>query len=238
MPKTVTKEETRTCPECGGKFTASTKRYDKRDDIKPWGQQYCRRSCWKRANSEDTRSIWAKTCRWCGEDFKVTRSSLKQGDDIKNARNQHCSLACSQLARFKMDSDPRLLSDEEAAYLAGIMDGEGTIIPVKDKDGEGNRSLWRAIISNTDREMLGWCRERTGGMGSISERKRQKEEHTLCYGWQMYSAEALILLRQIRPYMKIKAEEADRAIADLSSYLKPAHFWRDEIRELFAEATR
>ena len=97
------------------------------------------------------------------------------------------------------------LKCSEAAYLAGIIDGEGWITI--------ERGLYYMIgVGNTSLELLEWI-QNVVGAGTIRKNKiygNQKQ------AWTYKLSGALPvhdLLKQIRKYMIIKQEKADNAIS-------------------------
>ena len=108
------------------------------------------------------------------------------------------------------------LSTTDAAYLAGLVDGEGTITLSASKDRTRKPSL---SIANTDRGLLEWTREVTGS-GFISTKRSKKEPHHLdAHIWASYSDQALNIVEQILPYLK-EAKKLARAKFLLDNYKK------------------
>jgi hypothetical protein len=73
------------------------------------------------------------------------------------------------------------LSDTEAAYAAGILDGEGSIYFSRNR-----ASRWPSPIvsvASTDRELLEWLRARLGG--SIVQKRTYQPQHALSYDWKL-----------------------------------------------------
>lgn len=67
----------------------------------------------------------------------------------------------------------KTLNVEEAAYLAGIVDGEGTITLASKNKGQNRRLA--ITVSNTDRELLEWILK-VVGVGIITTKRLYKEK--------------------------------------------------------------
>ena len=110
----------------------------------------------------------------------------------------------------------------QLAYLAGIIDGEGTI-SICDKRVQARKSkgirkmvirIYRARINfsthvtvcNTDPRIMDWLIENFGG--SISVSKRQKENWKIKLTWVMPTKLISTLLEAILPFLILKAEQA------------------------------
>jgi len=92
------------------------------------------------------------------------------------------------------------LSDTEAAYAAGILDGEGSIC-----FSRNHTSRWPSPIvsvASTDREVLEWLHSHAGG--SISQKRTYQPQHTPSYDWKLTDRRALGFLKIVRPFLVIK----------------------------------
>ena len=106
------------------------------------------------------------------------------------------------------------LSDTEAAYAAGILDGEGSIQFVRN-----HRSRWPSpsvSIASADRELLDWIRSRVGG--TIIQKKTYRPQHSPAYEWRLTDRRALQFLGIVRPYLVIQRKIV-RCDLLLSEYL-------------------
>ena len=95
----------------------------------------------------------------------------------------------------------------ELAYIAGFIDGEGTISVFFHK----KKKLWRPIfeICNTDLTTLEWIRD-TLGCGSIySCKKEHKENWKKRYTLQFFKADTLRVLPILIPFLKLKVRQAN-----------------------------
>ena len=97
----------------------------------------------------------------------------------------------------------RELSEQERAYVAGILDGEGCL-------GVG----WRlkkyvtptVQVSNTKVELLHWLSERFGG--AVYEHAPREGNRQACYLWTLAGTKALRVIEAALPYLVIKREQA------------------------------
>ena len=109
----------------------------------------------------------------------------------------------------------RELSRTEAAYLAGIVDGEGCIhirpLP--------NRSI-TVDVANTSAELIDWLRGIGGTVRVNSHDRPNQTSQKPVFNWGVHSWRACRdVLRQIEPYMIIKREKARTAFGMLSVWL-------------------
>jgi len=98
------------------------------------------------------------------------------------------------------------LTEIQKAYIAGIIDGEGsiTITPF---------SAF-VFITNTDLNMLQTIRSWVG-FGKIVEKDKAKKT---CYRLIFYSKEAKVLLREIKNFLIIKRDLAEKAYEKLVNF--------------------
>lgn len=104
------------------------------------------------------------------------------------------------------------LTEAELAWAAGLIDGEGCITITKDKPrGQGISPQYKAwlIVANTYRPVIERLRSMFG-LGSIQEQKwpvsnKWKDRLT----WSCCSEQAKSVVEAVRPYLFIKARDAD-----------------------------
>ncbi len=107
------------------------------------------------------------------------------------------------------------LSHEDAAYIAGLVDGEGTL-SLSHRHRNENRQFVISI-SNTEAQLLNYvCR--TVGAGRITRKRINKSNHTPSGTYAIDNRQALDLLEQITPYLK--TYKAKRARLVLDHYLR------------------
>ena len=92
-----------------------------------------------------------------------------------------------------------MLSDIEAAYAAGILDGEGSVSLTRNHSGRWPSP--QVSVASNDRELLDWLRCRFGG--SITVKQPRKPQHSLSFDWKLTDRRALHFLQIVRPYLVI-----------------------------------
>lgn len=103
----------------------------------------------------------------------------------------------------------------DAAWLAGIIDGEGSIFimrqPRKDRERKFN-FIMRVSVQSTDPYMTVACKRVTndGCVLAAHLDKRPNNSHTL--KWQVNGKKAARILETILPYMKVKGTQAEIAL--------------------------
>ncbi len=105
----------------------------------------------------------------------------------------------------------------EVAYIAGIIDGEGSITLTKIHENEHRRPC--ITIASTDKELLIYVQTVIGG--SITNKKNYKPElHKESYTLNIKKKETVLsVLKQISPYLRIN-KKRNRAIWIVENYEK------------------
>jgi hypothetical protein len=101
-----------------------------------------------------------------------------------------------------------VLTEAEVAYTAGIIDGEGCLTAYMRPNGAIEI---RVDVVNTSRELLDWLQSRWGG--KIYTRKSVNARHKPQYACEIRRAAAIDMLRDVRPFLVAKAQQADVMIA-------------------------
>jgi hypothetical protein len=114
-----------------------------------------------------------------------------------------------------MYKEVKLLDHTNAAYIAGIIDGEGTVTLSRRHKSE-NRQLVISI-SNTERPLLEYVLDSVGA-GKITGKRTYQPHHTPSYTYAISNRQALALLNQIFPYLK--TYRAKRADLILRNYIR------------------
>lgn len=111
----------------------------------------------------------------------------------------------------------KTLSATEAAYVAGLVDGEGCITAVSRRSCiEGGMSL-----GSTNRDVLVYLKELTG-IGSVTPEghgRQRKKNHKPVYVWEVTVYPVKSLLIQLVPFLRIKKKQAELMI-ELFSFSK------------------
>jgi len=97
------------------------------------------------------------------------------------------------------------LTEVEKAYIAGIVDGEGTI------------GLWRhyknetatpnVTIANNSLSLLQWIKSKAGG--NICSKKKRQAHHDNSYALSIKQDRAINFLNEIKGYLIIKKQQAE-----------------------------
>lgn len=106
-----------------------------------------------------------------------------------------------------------------AAYLAGLIDGEAWIGLYKRKRKETNWYGYELTIANTDKGIIDWLKESFGGYIRIVEPKGNRKRQ---YWWILYNRKQVVrVLKKVKPYLKIKKEQAEILMKFLDTYDNP-----------------
>ncbi|WP_077214721.1 LAGLIDADG family homing endonuclease [Bacillus dakarensis] len=105
----------------------------------------------------------------------------------------------------------------EAAYLAGIIDGEGTVTLTRMHENEYRRPC--ITIASTDKELLDYIQTLTGG--TITKKKNYKPDiHKNSYSLMIKKKDTVFyLLRKISNFLRIEKKK-QRALLILENYEK------------------
>jgi hypothetical protein len=109
----------------------------------------------------------------------------------------------------------RNLSSEVAAYIAGLIDGEGTITLTRQRANENRRLV--VSIANTELPLLSFVVNQFGA-GKITRKRTISARHTPSYCYAVSSRQALLLLSQICPFLR--SYKRLRAVLALQRYQK------------------
>jgi hypothetical protein len=107
------------------------------------------------------------------------------------------------------------LSVSDAAYVAGIIDGEGTITLTKIHRGENRRPV--VSISSTESPLLRYMKS-VIGVGRITNKVCSRLHHTPSFAYVISGRQALAVLSQVAEYLRTyKAERARLLLAEYVS---------------------
>lgn len=215
-----TPRETVPCPRCKTPF----ERYV--GDGKPQSI-YCSSACYHASRVGVSRpdlyvAPETKYCEHCAAPFLVG------GEGRKARSHRYCSRACAKSAYWQGDraqnwsllpgshGPARQLSDTEAAWFAGLIDGEGCIAWPR-------RHILHSVrldVANTNQELMKRVCEVTG-TGRVQAATRVKDHHTQAFIWHAYGDNARYLLHQILPFLINKKYAAEVALGLIAASEPP-----------------
>ena len=106
----------------------------------------------------------------------------------------------------------KALNAAAAAYIAGLVDGEGTVTLSRLHRNENRRLV--LCVSNNDLGLLQHVKNEIGA-GRITSKRVYSARHAPSFNYQINNRQALAVLRQIVAYMKsYKAARARLALRD------------------------
>ena len=108
----------------------------------------------------------------------------------------------------------QLLSETDAAYIAGLVDGEGTITLTRKHRNE-NQQLC-VSISSTERQLREFVLN-ISGVVKITNKRTTSARHAPSFTFAVYNRQALDLIKQILPWLK--SYKLQRAALILQDYI-------------------
>src|SRR6266571_4865895 len=111
----------------------------------------------------------------------------------------------------------KTLSVTDAAYIAGLIDADGTVTMTRKSQPTSATALHMpmVLVVNGNLPLIQWLKETIGGGTAYEVKTRPTRPDQSAAHWnkvhryQLLSGRAQQLLRQCRPYMRIKAAHAD-----------------------------
>ena len=151
---------------------------------------------------------------WCSVRHKAFDLHLIKTPRAKYWRTYAKIVPSSQMTE-RLDSVPQLiLSDVDWAYLAGIIDGEGTVRIMKVTGGHYAPFVQ---IANTNIKLMDWLNHIFGGhVGGHIYRKKQIPDspNKICYNYNITKS---VMIKQVliltMDYLKLKQEQAKLVLA-------------------------
>lgn len=86
-----------------------------------------------------------------------------------------------------------------ASYVAGLIDGEGTIT-LSRRHANERRQLVVSIVS-TEREILDWVLHQVG-VGKVTNKRSVSPRHARSFTYSISNRQALALLREVGPFLR------------------------------------
>lgn len=103
------------------------------------------------------------------------------------------------------------LSPLDAAYLAGLIDGEGTIALSRRHRGDHRQLV--LSISSTESSLVQWARQVIGA-GKITSKRVYRPNHATGLTYIVANRQALDVLRQVTPFLRSYKRERAQLILD------------------------
>ena len=106
------------------------------------------------------------------------------------------------------------VTELDKAWLAGIIDGEGSIFVMKQKRKDRERDtnyILRVSVQSTDPFMAHECRNLAGGP-VIYEQHEKRPNMSNTLKWELNGRKAANFLESILPYMRVKHAQAKLAL--------------------------
>jgi hypothetical protein len=148
-----------------------------------------------------------------------------------------CSRRCALDGRFRRGKECAKLTDAQAAYIAGFLDADGSVILY----GRGEKARLRVSFTNRHKETLEWIVAVTG-VGNVAGGKRQNAKHSYCWNAFVNSEAAETLLTQVAPFMITKRTQAELAIDFHRKLHNPAYAsdiaWQQQVMSQMKDLNR
>lgn len=180
------------CGTCGKEY--------KVPEWQPDGRKFCSRKCWAQSRigqpAPNRVQPQPRDCPRCGQTFLVGGSGRPPVKQI------FCSQDCANYGA----GEARQMTEAEAAWLAGVIDGEGSIVQVRARG-----RTWRLVVYNTSHPFMLRVLE-VAGCGRLAERKRIADHHKRCWVWTCYGPRTRALCRQMLPWLIVKRDKALQAL--------------------------
>jgi len=122
------------------------------------------------------------------------------------------------IPRMAIYRSTQTLKPVDAAYIAGLIDGEGTVTLGR-KHRNDNRQLV-VSISSTERDLLEYV-QKTAGVGKITGKRTYSTRHAPSYTYTVTNRQAMSLLKQIHEYLRTYKVDRCRLILDKYLALTP-----------------
>lgn len=151
-------------------------------------------------------------------------------------RERYIRLRAERLAKKPPDAI-ETLTPEELAYIAGLIDGEGSIF-VAAVGPNRRRSVYPIVtVAMTHRGVIGWLAERldAGTVKNHNPTNLRRHPHWKPqYRTQLFGKRAKMLCVAMLPYLKVKSEQARLVTTfPVDARIAPGHkIERSEINEV------
>lgn len=222
------------CAQCGVQFGME------QWAVKRGRGKYCSHECYSIAAAGRPKMMLRKretrTCPVCGVVFET-------GGRAGRLDQVYCSNACAGKVRYRTGTTCLPLSPADAAYLAGFFDGEGSYI-LHGRGGLTGSITFRVAVVGSKPLVIEWIAEVTG-LSSAQVREPAVAGWAPRWTWTVNGDAAVSFTKQIRPYIRLKTEQADLGLAFQERLRDPAYKvdrawqeeWRQRMRLLNARGT-
>lgn len=137
--------------------------------------------------------------------------------ELKYLWVKHISVVLLRKSRVKP------LSVEDRCYIAGLIDGDGTISLFRIRNARYPNSYHlrpHVQVANTKKDIVLWLKETTG-VGCVSYHRAKKEHYRDYWSWDVYTlVDVKSLLEAILPYLKVRKKQAKLLIDFCKSRLE------------------
>lgn len=108
------------------------------------------------------------------------------------------------------DNNVLNLSDVDKGYIAGILDGEGSLVVYMNTQRNGSFRVNTQIrVGMTDKDVIYWLKDVTG-LGNISKGKQRNPKWKPAYIWEVAGGNQVAqLLLSVGDYLKVKKQHAN-----------------------------
>lgn len=126
-------------------------------------------------------------------------------------------MANARTTRKEFDAKVAIATEIDWARLAAYIDGEGTVMIAKTERKTGTKApqyVLTLIVANTDMRLIEWLASTFGGSFYFSHSEKTRfRSNKVCTSWRQHEDRAATLLAHCLPYMIIKREQAEVALA-------------------------
>jgi len=120
----------------------------------------------------------------------------------------------------------KVMTPEQAAYMAGLLDGEGTLTAIRVKRKENRNGVQyqpHMSIANTDMAVLESIREDCGNGRLVGSSRGWLPHHKIGYVLRFSSNQIRFVLPQLVPFLRIKKRQAE-LVLELLDVCKSNHW--------------
>jgi hypothetical protein len=132
-------------------------------------------------------------------------------------------MAQNKIPQAEFDSKIAVVSEINWARLAAYVDGEGTIMIAKSRIHKGTKAaqyVLTLVVANTDPRLICWLNDNFGGHSYLRQLAGSKLSVSCgvvnrknVMSWRQFEERAAEIIRHIMPYLIMKREQAEIALA-------------------------